>query len=160
MNKRQLRKKAHESIVKNSVSHQVTFDTLKKEVNIGPGKLADLLVNIPSTYKSKKHKTLITIYLISLNIIVLMKLIEIVFLFGQDTKISFIILMTLIGVALPVYGIVSAINGRLMSYNIVALLLASSFFRTFSFTVDLSNIIVLLPFITAIVLGLYLPIKA
>ena len=161
MTKRQTKKAAYKAIVKNNVSHQEIFDKLSKESELDTESLADEIAKIPSAYKAKKHQIVRFIYIGVLGLIIIMRTLGITALgFSQNFDITVLVIAVLIGLIIPALGIYGALTSRIDDYRTTGIFLLIGIFNSFSkgqITSDLSDILVLLPFIAAIALAFFIP---
>lgn len=163
MSKRQAKKAAYKAIVKEGKSHQECYDSLRKEIKINAKDLAEEISKIPSTGKTNETATLRTFYLIILGIIIVLRALGAISLTEGNFELPMILLFVAVGVVFPAYGIYGSVTRRIESYRSIAIILGLGIMR--SFTRDAGEHIgpetlyVLIPFVAAIALALYIPTK-
>lgn len=163
MTKRQLRKAAYKAIVKENKSHQEAFDELSQDSSVDLDKLADELSLVPSPAKNSKLQTLRYLFIGILVLIVLLRIVGMISLnelMQLDPK--FLILAVILGLFVPIYGIVGALTSRAEFYRTTSMLIALNLFRTLisgKMSTELFDLLFLIPSIIAVILGVYLPLK-
>lgn len=163
MTKRKIKKAAYQAVVKEGKTHQDTFDELRKSSEIGQDALADEVSKIPSFNKNNSQQFLRYIFVGILCLVIIMRTLAIVGLsLESNINSNIIIFAILIGVLIPVYGIVGALTSRVDAYRTVGILFILSIFRSFTkgeMSSDPLNYLALIPFVAAIVLAFYIPTK-
>lgn len=161
MSRRKLRKKAHQLIVKEGLSHQQVFDDLRTECDFGLEKFAEDLSKFPSKARIEKTKNLRYVFIASLVLVSLLRIAGIFVLIQEmNLPFGFFIFGLLIALFVPVIGILAAILHHVNNYNGVAILMALGIFRGFTrgeIEFDMLTILLLIPFIVGIILAIYIP---
>lgn len=163
MTKRQLRKAAYKAIVTENKSHQEAFDELSQNSSVDLDELANELSQVPSPAKNHSQQLLRYIFIAALVVIILIRLVVI---FGMDFQIKldpiFLLLVIILGLFAPIYGIVGVITSRIHFYRTTAMLIGLNLFRSLKDLhqgTDPMGLLIFLPFIAAIALGLFIPTK-
>lgn len=163
MTKRQLRKATYKAIVKENKSHQEAFDELSQDSSVDLDKLADELSQVPSPAKNSKLQTLRYLFIGILVLIILLRIVGMISLnelMQLDPK--FLLLAVILGLFVPIYGIVGALTSRAEYYRTTAMLIALNLFRTLisgKMSTELFDLLFIIPSIIAVILGVYLPLK-
>lgn len=160
MNKRELKKAAYSAIVRDGLSHQEAFNRLRKDSEIEIETLAEEVSKIPSANKNNATQVWRYIYTLLLVLIIGLRSASL-FLMAQLENISssVVFLGIVLGLFVPVLGIVAAFTSRVELYKTVGILLTLSILRSFSngFEVDPIFLLTLLPFALAAGLSFYIP---
>lgn len=163
MTKRQLRKAAYKAIVTENKSHQQAFDELSKDSSVDLDELANELSQVPSPSKNKSQQLLRYTFIAVLLVIILIRIVVIL---GLDFQIKldpiFLLLVIILGLFAPVYGIVGVLTSRIHFYRTTAMLIGLNMFRSIKDInqgADPTALLVFLPFVAAIALGLLIPTK-
>jgi len=164
MKKRQLKKEAYKLIVKEGRSHQETFEALRPQSSIGPEDLANEISKVPSKQKNNEFKTLRYILIGALGAVIILRIISIYALtLEMNLNTPLLLLGIILGIFVPVLGIIGILISKPETYSVVALLLILGIFRSLrQENVDLNDPItwaVLAPFILAIGLSFFLMFK-
>lgn len=133
---KQIRKQAYKEIFKEGKSHQEVYETLRAKGSESPEELADALAAIPSRAKHEKTKALWISYAAILGLVALLR-IAAIFLNAELTNLEkpgIFLLLTLLSILIPAWGIFSAFRGDHKSLMIVPLLLVLNTLRSLSRT--------------------------
>lgn len=163
MNKRKTRKAAYQAIVKEKKTHQETFDALRKTSSLDANTLATEVSNIPSEDKHQSQQALRYIFVGVLILILAIRILG-VYLISQETNFnpSMLLVAILIGLIVPITGIVGALTARVELYRIVGLLFIFSTLRSFTggnMSTEPVDLMVLIPFAIAVGLAFFIPFK-
>lgn len=163
MTKRQLRKATYKAIVKENKSHQEAFDELSKDSSVDLDELANELSQVPSPVKNSSQQLLRYTFI---GVLILIIIIRILGILGLDYQLKldpiFLLLVIVLGLFAPVYGIVGVLTSRIYFYRSTAMLIGLNLFRSLK---DIQGgtepmaLLIFLPFIAAIALGLFIPTK-
>ena len=163
MTKRQLRKAAYTAIVKENKTHQEAFDQLSQNNSVDLDDLANELSQVPSQAKNSSQQLLRYTFI---GVLILIIIIRILGILGLDYQMKldpiFLLLVIVLGLFAPVYGIVGVLTSRIHFYRSTAMLIGLNLFRSLK---DIQTgtepmaLLIFLPFIAAIALGLFIPTK-
>ncbi len=163
MTKRQLRKAAYNAIVKENKSHQEAFDELSQHSSVDLDELANELSQVPSPAKNSSQQLLRYTFI---GVLILIIIIRILGILGLDYYMKldpiFLLLVIVLGLFAPVYGIVGVLTSRIYFYRSTAILIGLNLFRSLKDIQTGAEPITFLffvPFLAAIVLGLFIPTK-
>lgn len=163
MTKRQLRKATYTAIVKENKSHQEAFDELSQNNSIDLDDLANELSQVPSPAKNDSQQLLRYTFI---GVLILIIIIRILGILGLDYQMKldpiFLLLVIVIGLFAPVYGIVGVLTSRIYFYRSTAILIGLNLFRSLKDIQGGTEPITFLffvPFVAAIALGLFIPTK-
>lgn len=163
MHKKQIRKIAYSSIVKENKSHQEAFDDISSTEGVDQKMLADELSKTPSNGKQKSTLTLRYIFIGALTILAALRIMAIVLL-GMEGNIngSLIGIMVLFGVFVPGLGIYAALFSKVEFYMSTGIFLTISLFRSITrgeMNAEPETLIGLVPFAIAVALAFYIPTR-
>ena len=163
MTKRQLRKATYKAIVKENKSHQEAFDELSQDSSVDLDDLANELSQVPSPAKNSSQQLLRYAFI---GVLVLIIIIRILGILGLDYQMKldpiFLLLVIVLGLFAPVYGIVGVLTSRIYFYRSTAMLIGLNLFRSLKdikAEADPITFLFFVPFIAAIALGLFIPTK-
>jgi hypothetical protein len=158
MKRREMRKAAYQSIVVEGKTHQMTFDTLRKNTENDKW-LANEVSKIPSVLKNEQHRAIRLIYIYLLFLVILLRLFGVLSL-ADDLKTSHIIAMIALGMVVPFVGILGSIKRKIHSYYMMTFLSFYIIFNTIS-TLAIQEypvfLIGLFPLAGVIVLSIFIP---
>ncbi len=163
MTKRQIRKTAYNSIVKEGKSHQDTFDTITQNTNQDQEWVAKEVAKYPGSLLSENQKTLKMIYIGLLGILVILRCISMIAIAGDGNLNKGILsVFILIAVLIPGLGIYGAVTNKVDVYRSMAILSIIGIARSIQY-IDMVNnpisLIGLFPLFGIIILGFYIPTK-
>jgi hypothetical protein len=130
MNKRKIKKRGYELIVKSNQSHTVAFESMKSTTS-DLKELADIISAIPSSGKQKETVILRSVFVGLLLILALLRTVAVLttFLSGNmDVPITTLIL--LIGLFVPALGIIAVFRRQVEYYYLTGILLVLSLSRS------------------------------
>lgn len=163
MTKRQLRKATYKAIVKENKSHQEAFDELSQDNSVDLDDLANELSQVPSPAKNSSQQLLRYTFI---GVLILIIIIRILGILGLDYQMKldpiFLLLVIVLGLFAPVYGIVGVLTSRIYFYRSTAMLIGLNLFRSLK---DIQGdtepiaFLIFVPFLAAIALGLFIPTK-
>lgn len=163
MTKKEIRKSAHQSIFKNGLSHQECFDQLRDSNTSDLELLASEVSKIPSSGKTKRTAALRYTFIGFLVIIMLLRIMGIVVIGMEgDLDPKLLVILVLLGIFLPVYGIYGALTGRVEIYFFTGIFLIVSTVRSFArnaVELDSDTLIGLIPVAAAVILSFLIPSK-
>ena len=158
MKKREIRERARTAIIKEGLTHNQAYEKITEGKNINVDGLAEELSKIPSRRKIEKTLTLRYTYLACLVIIIVLRALGI-FVYGQISTVDpgLMLLLILLGLIVPGIGIFAVATFRGQQLISCSVLLGIGIVRSYSkgqLSYELSDLIVLIPTISAIVLGI------
>ncbi len=130
MSRLKTRKAAHKLIFKENKSHQEAFDILSKEISGSKEALAGEVSAIPSKTQYDRIKILIYIYVAFLSIVLILRSIGIYFVAQDIEQPVILLLLIVLGIFLPVFGIFGAITARMEIFKSVGILMAMNILRS------------------------------
>ena len=162
MTKRELRKEAHRRIIKNGATHQEAFDELQLDKSLTKEEIAEQLSKIPSKSIIERIKIWKIVYIGLMSLIIVQRIIGI-FIMGTVSNMDTALLLVLIlaGIVFPIVAIISVVQNKIDVLTMYSFFFVISFLRSYKqFEVlDAVTIAVIIPYIGAVVLGLWLPFK-
>jgi hypothetical protein len=164
--KKEISKKTRQLIVKQRKSHQATFEELRNEANGDIAFIAETVAKTTSHKTEERLKPLIWIFIISLSLVALLRMLGVIELLTvANVNIAIIIPVVLFSVVIPVIGIVASLTNKLDRLAFVGVMLLIGTLRGFTskeaqVEMDLIFFIVMIPVLSAIILSFYLPYAA
>jgi hypothetical protein len=160
MTKRQLKNEAYRRIIKDREPHDEVFESLAAtDTGFSRQQIADELAKHPAPAQLAAATPWKMAFIVLMAIIILMRCLAI-FMLGESTGVNapLLLLAIAMGLLVPVAGIVIAVQNRADGFRIISIFLALAFIRSVR-NIDLSDPVSMIgyvPFILAVVLGLYL----
>jgi hypothetical protein len=160
MTNRELRKEAHNRIIKEGNTHQEAFDAMQHDKSFSKEEIAEQLSKIPSKAVIERIKVWKTVYIALMGVIILLRIFGIVLL-GSVNQIetSLLVILVLAGIVMPAFAIVSTVQNKidgLKFYSIFFILGVLRSYKSFQ-GLDVLTIAVLVPYAAAVILGIWLP---
>lgn len=162
MTKREIKKAAYESIVKNRKSHQETFDSLRLDKTSDLDELAEIISKIPSENKNNKYQNLRYIFIGTLILVLLIRSLSVVLYMLSEQADRTVMLIGLVVILIaPAVGIYAALSSKIDNYHSSAILLILVIVRSFRENIepDIWTMLSIAPFLVAIALAFYIPTK-
>ncbi|MBI3240221.1 MAG: hypothetical protein HYZ43_15470 [Flavobacteriia bacterium] len=160
MTNRELRKEAHNRIIKDGNTHQEAFDAMQYDNSISKEELAENLAKIPSKAVIERIKVWKIVYIALMGVIILLRILGIVVL-GSVNQIetSLLVILVLAGIVMPAFGIVSTVQNKIDGLKFYSIFFVLGVLRSYkSFQgMDVLTIAVLVPYAAAVILGFWLP---
>ncbi|MFT5621077.1 MAG: hypothetical protein ACI9QR_001410 [Flavobacteriaceae bacterium] len=159
-------KRARQIIVKERKSHQFAFNEMITGVDTDNKFIADTIAKTTSHKTEKRLKPLIWVFIISLSLVALLRMLGVIELLTvANVNIAIIIPVVLFSVVIPVIGIVASLTNKLDRLAFVGVMLLIGILRGFTskeaqVEMDLIFFIVMIPVLSAIILSFYLPFAA
>jgi hypothetical protein len=158
MTKRQLRKAAWESIVKQDKTHRQTYAELRQTEGFAQLEIAEIIAKMPSRAKREQNRVLQWIFIGFVSLIVLLR-VSVIVVSGQSLAAPALLLLVALGILIPGIAIFCAATYRMDGYRSAAFLFIISILRSVQ-KLDLSDplhIAVIAVYVAAIALAFWIP---